>query len=136
MSATVFAARAFTLLELLVVLALISMAAALVGPNMYRLLERSEERAWRTALSAHLRGLPLHAYESGSELTIDAAAIRREVPALPLTVELIVSKPLNYFSSGLAAGGTMKLLQPGRPAEVWRIEPVTGEVSASIDSAS
>lgn len=127
------AARAFTLIELLVVLALIAMASALVAPDMYRWIERSEERAWRNALTAHLRGLPLQAYESGSSLTIDAEAIRHAVPALPLTVEVIVSKPMTYYSSGVAAGGSIELRLPGRPAEVWRVEPLTGQVSASIE---
>ncbi len=130
------ASRGFTLLELLVVLSLIAMAAALVAPDMYRWIERSEERAWRNALSAHLRGLPLQAYDSGSEVTIDAEAIRRAVPALPLTVEIIVSNPMRYYSTGVAAGGNIELRMPGRPTEVWRVEPLTGQVSTSIERAS
>lgn len=129
------ASRAFTLVELLVVLALIAMAAALVGPDMYRWIERSEERAWRNALGAHLRGLPVQAYDSGSELTIDADAIRRAVPQLPPTVEIRVPKPMSYYSSGVASGGSMELRINGRPVEVWRVAPLTGQVSAGVEGA-
>ncbi|WP_397535356.1 prepilin-type N-terminal cleavage/methylation domain-containing protein [Roseateles sp.] len=125
------AVRGFTLLELLVVLALVAMSAALVGPQMYRWIERSEERAWQSELRAHLQALPLQAFETGARLVVDAVQLRRSVPSLPSTVDIVLVKPIVYSSTGAASGGQVELRFKGGRSEVWGIAPLTGIVSVA-----
>lgn len=131
MKAAANAGRGFTLLELLIVLALVAMSAALVVPQMYRWIERSEERAWQGELKAYLQGLPLQAFESGTRLVVDAGQLRRGVPSVPSAVDIVLVKPIVYSSIGAASGGQVELHFKGRRSEVWDIAPLTGIVSVA-----
>ncbi|KQV47063.1 hypothetical protein ASC95_26525 [Pelomonas sp. Root1217] len=116
----------FTLLELLVVLLLLGLAAGMVAPNASRWLDAAQERGWRADLKAYLETLPLRAFRSGEVLSIDAAQLRKAVPE-PVGIQLRVDKPLRYGASGMAVGGAIELRQ-GASREIWRIRPISGEV--------
>lgn len=119
-------AAGFTLLELLVVLLLLGLAAGMVAPNATRWLNAAQERGWRADLKAHLETLPVRAFLAGEALTIDADKLRAAVPE-PAGTRLRVVSPLRYGASGMAVGGTIELQQGGH-REVWRIRPISGEV--------
>lgn len=119
-------AAGFTLLELLVVLLLLGLAAGMVAPNASRWLDAAQERGWRADLKAHLEALPVRAFLAGETLTIDAEKLRKAVPQ-PVGIRLSLDTPLRYGASGMAVGGTIEL-QQGSYREVWRIRPISGEV--------
>lgn len=121
------AVRGFTLLEMLVVLALMALATGMALPRMSGWLDDAQERGWRADVKAYLEGMPVRAFLAGEEIRLDAAAIQLAVPGGPASMELQLPEPLAYGSTGAAAGGRLLLLRGG-VREVWTIEPVSGHV--------
>lgn len=124
------AGAGFTLLELLVVLALVAIASGLVVPAALRGIESARERGAAADLRNVLDGLPVRAFQRGNGLEIDAPALRRLLPDLPEEWQLDVEPPLRYEANGVAAGGRVRLLIPGRATREWRVAPVSGAVVA------
>ncbi len=119
----------FTLLELLVVLALIGLAAGLALPAASRWLDAVNERGWRQELHAALAALPLNAFGQGRELRLDAKDVRALVEDMPSDVAVELSAPLVYSPRGLAAPADVRLRDAQGRVSVYRIEAVTGRVS-------
>jgi len=121
--------RGFTLLELLVVLAIVALMTGLVAPAMLRGVAAARERGAASDLQNLLEGLPVRAFQRGGALELDANALRGLMPELPEGWQLDVTPALRYGASGVAAGGTVRLLGPGREPLAWRVAPVSGEVT-------
>ena len=122
------ASRGFTLFELIVVLALMALATGLAAPAVVRGLDAARERGVVSDLRVLLEGLPVRAYQSGGGLDLDATTLRGLLPDLPEGWRLELEQPLRYAPSGVAAGGTVRLLIPGREARVWQVAAVSGQV--------
>lgn len=121
-------ARGFTLLELLVVLVLLGLITGLVAPLAANGLQAARERAVAAELAALMEALPVRAFGAAVEQTYDSQALGRLLGDLPAGWELQVDPPLNYSPSGVASGGSVSLLTPGRSPTRWRVQPVSGEV--------
>lgn len=124
-------ARGFTLLEMLVVLALVALATGIVLPRMAGWMDSVQERGWRVDLRAYLTGLPVRAFLAGDAMTIDAARLAEAVPGAPQGVNVRLREPLAYSAAGVASGGQLELLRGG-VREVWVIEPISGRVSGGL----
>ena len=122
------AQRGFTLVELVVVLALLALAAGIAAPAAVRGVAAARERGVRADVRVLLEGMPVRAVQSGSGLEVDSAALRRLVPELPAGWRLEVDQPLRYAPNGVAAGGAVRLLIPGRDPTTWRVAAVSGRV--------
>lgn len=137
----------FTLLELLVVLAIVAFVSAIAMPSFQRMAPRVEARAVAQTLAADLRRLRSEALLRGQEtrLIVDAAAHRYVaepapgVRSLPAGIELAYVSPLSGKTSraddqlrfrpdGSSTGGRLDLRRDGR---VWHIDVdwLTGRVS-------
>ena len=125
--------RGFTLLELLVVLALVALVTGLVTPAVIRGLAAARERAIASDMLALLEGLPVRAYQTGLALELDGPALRSLGSELPQDWQLAVTPVLRYGPGGVASGGTVSLMAPGRKTLAWRVAPVSGEVEALVD---
>lgn len=123
--------RGFTLLELLVVMALLALLTGLVAPATQRSLDAARERGLRHDMTALLAGLPLRAYEAATPITVDARFLRQLLPELPPEAVLALDAPLRYDGSGVASGGTVMLSLPGRASSRWSVVPITGEVRSA-----
>ncbi len=123
--------RGFTLLEMLVVLALMALATGIALPRLSGWLDSVQERGWRADLRAHLEALPVRTFLNGEGQQVDAARLLAAVPGAPTGVELVLSEPLIYTATGAAGGGTLELRRAGQ-RERWTIEPVTGRVRGGI----
>ena len=115
-------ASGFTLLELLIVLALIAMMAAMVAPRLqqtYDAVARSGERA---EARRQLERLPLRARAAGAAIEIpadEAAAFARAVP-LPEGWAMTATTPLRVEANGICLGGSVAVQAP-RLAETWTL---------------
>ena len=122
------AAAGFTLLELLVVLALLALVTGLVAPAAVRALGAARERAAAADLDALLEGLPVRAFRAGAAQAYTGPALSQLLADLPAGWAVEATPPLRYTAQGVAAGGTVRLLAPGRQARVLQVLPVSGEV--------
>lgn len=101
--------RGFTLLELLVVLALIAAVAGLALPNFSRLLDSfASNTAWR-AVEAELGDLSYRAFSSGRALKLDATSAHAHLATLPPDWQLTSAKPLVYRQNGWCEGGQITI---------------------------
>lgn len=131
------AGRGFTLLELLVVLAIVGLSAGIMVPALSRAVDAAQERAWTQELGAALAALPLKAFHGGQPLQLDAGAVRALLPdQLPPGAEITLLEPLRYSAMGMARGGLLRVrTSQGRVYE-WRIEPVSGRVRPLLTFSS
>lgn len=119
----------FTLLELLVVLLLVALAAGMVAPAALRGLAAAQERAVAADLEALLAGLPAQAFRRGEALRLDAAALRERLPDLPADWRLELDGPaLAYGPTGVALPARVSLHAPARAPLRWQIASPTGDV--------
>jgi prepilin-type N-terminal cleavage/methylation domain-containing protein len=115
-------ARGFTLLELLIVLALVSMVAAMVAPRLqgtYDAVARSGERAEAVR---QLERLPLLARARGIAIEVragDAQALA-SLLALPQGWTASPVDPLQVEASGLCHAARVRV-SGGGTVETWRL---------------
>lgn len=120
----------FTLLELLVVLALLATLSALVAPPLWRAADAARARGWQQDLVAAVAALPLRAFASGQALDMRAADLRALLPSLPADWSIELDAPLRYAPNGVAQGGVLRLRErAGGPLRArLEVVPLTGSV--------
>lgn len=141
----------FTLVELVVVLFLLSLAAGLVLPAVGRGIETLELRAQVAGFSAFLRYAREQAItrRAAHEVRIDPEArrltllragqdaptaqrqlsARIEISAQPKEAAVVTFSP-----HGFSSGGTFRLETPGGRVYRVRVDPITGRVSSSREA--
>ena len=118
----------FTLLEVLVVMALIALLVGTVAPALGRWNESAVERGWRADLDSLLRAQPMRAFRSGAPTAVTDKALRSAMREAPDDLVIDLEQPLRYSAAGLAEGGELRVARRGRVPERWRVQPVTGDV--------
>lgn len=127
----------FTLLELLVVMAVIGLLTALVAPNLQRLVGATERSTRRDAVIADLAGLSYRAYVLGESFELRnghlAELLRDGNPILAVPegwrVDLPESIRFNY--SGWCSGGVVRLIPPDQGPEVVELLPPACDLKRS-----
>ena len=126
------AAKGFTLLELLVVLAMVAVLVAMVAPAGWRALESARTRAAHRSLTALLESLPMEARRSGAALQRDATGLLSELREWPETWTLFLPMPLQYSADGVARGGELEIRQGKRAVSKIVVAPITGTPSLEV----
>lgn len=122
-------AAGFTLLEILVVLAIAGLLVSVTLPQMSGMAERVRIANERQAIVAEIENLGYRAYASGKTFVIHAAgpASAPGMPAMPLDLpegwRLRTSKPISYGVNGVCSGGSIELVGPDRHVERYQLKP-------------
>lgn len=123
-------ARGFTLLELMIVLALVGLVAALAVPNLQRLYDSVTRATERDYILDQLSGLGMQAMHKGLNYVVVGTANRSvqddrgDILAAPLGYEpfpldvpagwrVRVDEPLLARANGVCLGGALTLLPTG-----------------------
>lgn len=108
--------RGFTLLEVIVVLAIMGLVAAVATPSVVRGIDSWRRQAQSDSVMDQLRSLPARARASGRAIELSDAALASATP--PLQVEpgwsLAVPEPWTVHANGVCDGGTVELHQGQR----------------------
>lgn len=109
--ATRAATRGFTLLEIIVVLAIMGLVAAVATPAVVRGIDSWRRQAQADALMDQLRGLPSRARAAGRPIEVSTDTLATGTP--PLRVDpgwtLAVPAPWQVQANGVCQGGQVEL---------------------------
>ena len=100
----------FTLLEMLVVLALIGVMAGLALPNFSRFLESFTNNSKWNAIQRELADLPYQVFVSGVALRMDPVSASKRIVAIPPDWRVEMAAPILYRESGWCEGGRLAII--------------------------
>lgn len=118
------AAAGFTLLELLVVMAVVGLLAAVVAPNLQRLVGSFDHATRRDGLIADVAALSYRAYAIGQSFELANGAYAEllsdgnPVLAVPQGWRVEVGAPIRFGFNGRCSGGQVTLVAPDGAREV------------------
>ncbi len=118
------AAGGFTLLELLLVLALVALLTGLVAPRMWQWVESARLRAGVDGARAELEAQPMRAFASAKRVKLGA---EQPLP-LPSGWRLELAAPLVYEANGMTAGSRVRIRAGNAVLADWLVEPPAGAV--------
>jgi prepilin-type N-terminal cleavage/methylation domain-containing protein len=115
-------ARGFTLLELLIVLALISMVAAMVAPRLQRTYDAVARSGNRAEAVRQVERLPLIARDRGRAIVVpaDDPAALATLLSLPEGWQARAVGPIRIEANGLCHAAKIRMQGDGA-AEVWEL---------------
>jgi len=137
--------RGFTLIELVVTMLVLALAAAVVAPPMGRTLESLRLRAEVAGVTSFLRAARERAITrrdavevaveaEGRALVLrhgaDAEAVRR-LSTLRVEADPPGAPALTFLAYGASTGGRFRLEAPGAVVYTVTVEPFTGRVTAT-----
>jgi general secretion pathway protein H len=141
----------FTLLELMVVLALMTLLMGLVLPSLVRSWEREKNRATLRDLAATLRTARSEAITRGFKVRlflnlksgryrVEGSAREGTLTGVRLTdARLVWQDPeksrgyIAFFGDGSSSGGKLILVEPSGRRYRLEVEPITGRVSLETE---
>ena len=137
--------QGFTLIELVVTLLVLALAAAVAAPPVARTVESLRLRGEVAAVTSFLRAARERAITrrdavevvveaDGRALVLrhgtDSEAVRR-LSALRIDVDPPGAPPLTFLPYGATTGGRFRLEAPGAVVYTVTVEPFTGRVAAT-----
>lgn len=111
------AREGFTLLEMLVVLAIVGLVAAVAVPTTVRGIGSWRRQAQVDAVADQVRGLPGRARASGAGIVVSNETLAGEAPPLRVADgwRLLAPEPLEVTAAGACQGGLLELQGDGQP---------------------
>lgn len=104
------APRGFTLLELVVVLSILGLVAALAAPSLLRSLDAWRGQAAMDALVEQIRGLPGRARAMGQPVTVDTQHLAGDAPVLVVDgLSLTIEEAWTVSANGYCEGGRLHI---------------------------
>lgn len=130
------AEQGFTLLEMLVVLAIAGLLAGVALPNLSKMMERSRISTERQSILGNIENLGYWAYANGRpymltslDATSDAAPFR-----VPAGWSLKATKPVAFAVNGVCSGGVIELSGPDQSSEQLLLKAPLCRIEASPGS--
>ncbi len=118
------AQQGFTLLEMLVVMAIIGLAAATVVPVLARVVAAVRHNGEVQDIVDQLGQLSLRAYSSGKPLVLSEETQKAMSPAIvemPSGWALSIAQPIHFNAMGLCDGGSVGLVAPDGDVAIMRL---------------
>lgn len=106
-----FPSQGFTLLEIIVVLAIMGLVAAVATPAVVRGIDSWRRQAQADALMDQLRGLPSRARATGRPIEVSAASLSGDSPPLRVDAGWTLAVPEAWWvqANGVCQGGRVEL---------------------------
>ncbi len=102
--------RGFTLLEMLVVLALIAVMAGLALPNFSRFFDSFSIKNQWSGVEREIADIPYQVFISGTPFQLDNASARQRLSSLPPEWRTEIPAPITYRFSGWCEGGKIAVV--------------------------
>ena len=116
--------RGFSLLEMLVVLVLLGLAAGLVAPSLSRTAERVQAAGDRDDVLRRVQGLPVMAREVGRTLRWEAGhLVERPGLTWPTGWRVVALTPLELAPNGWCGGAQLQAQGPGLSMRLEALAP-------------
>lgn len=128
--------QAFTLIELLIVLAIVGATSAMVAPNLWKSFQRTTERQQVMDYAHQLMALRRQLHLSGNSLQLSNNQLtqKQTIPDLPSVPDgwlISANTPLFFLPTGVTNGGRIIFNSPtGRRWELL-LQPLDGQISIS-----
>lgn len=116
--------RGFTLLELLLVMALVALLTGLVAPKMWQWVESARLRAGVDGVRTALEALPRRSFADAERVAVDAKGPLK----LPAGWQLELSGPITYEPNGMTLGGRIRVRAGAAVVADWVVVPPAGTV--------
>lgn len=118
-------AHGFTLLEMIVVLAILGLATAMVAPSMIHGIDSWRRQSQLDVLLDQIRGLPAHARARGLAIEISDASLGSDAPPLQVGdgMQLQVPETWRVQANGVCDGGRLLLSTNGLQRELTVAAP-------------
>lgn len=145
------AQEGFTLLELIVVMALMSLLMGLVLPGLLRSVHRESQRAAMRGLTVTLRVARSVAATSGHPVRLflniktghyrlEGSSRQGDLAGLTLAEVRLVWQNLErtqgyitFYGDGSSSGGKLVLVEPTGRRNLLEVKPITGKVSLGVE---
>jgi len=120
----------FTLLELLVVLVILGLAASFSGPDLWRAYVKAEERSQVALFSEALTDLRVEAFHTGKSIVLPEIAgstiVNSRMPELPDHWQIERSGRVRFLPTGVTNGGAFYLKSPASHHWLLTLRPLDG----------
>jgi prepilin-type N-terminal cleavage/methylation domain-containing protein len=109
----------FTLLEIVVVLAIIATIAGVALPNFARMIESYQQKTTLGLVTSELGGLSFRAFSEAKPIILSENTYRALVPSLPVDWQIILAAPIMIQANGFCSGGSASIT--AKNGSAWEV---------------
>ena len=123
------ACQGFTLMEILIVLAIIGLLASITMPNMQKLSSSLEISTQKSTLKSELGQLSYRAYVNGESFELSHATLSKkladnqETLLIPAGCDIKVPRPVQFSFNGICTGGSILITDSDGVTESVQLPP-------------
>lgn len=123
--------RGFTLIELVVAMAIVLLLAGIAGPAVWRSLNSFRQHGEHGRLMTQLGELSFRAFRRGQPLVLSAETVAEHLGPLPEGWSVQPIQPIVFDFLGRCSGGTLRVQSAAdAPAQTIRLSPGTCALEA------